>query len=94
MSDLTAGLLRQEAGIAEANRDPELAVILREAADTIERLTKERDEARAAAFEEAAKIADKHNSHGEHGSSFDVWDDACERIGLAIRAAAKGGGDE
>jgi hypothetical protein len=32
--------------------------LIREAADTIERLTIERDEARAAALEEAAKVAD------------------------------------
>ena len=48
----------------------EVAVALNEAADTIDRLTQERDAARAEALEEAAKVADKHYQESKKSAAY------------------------
>jgi len=55
-----------------------------EAADAIERLTRERDEARAAALEEAAGVADA--TAIEYDTGFDERDERANWIALNIAA--------
>jgi len=57
---------------------------MREAADAIERLTRERDEARAAALEEAAGVADA--TAIEYDTGFDERDERANWIALNIAA--------
>jgi hypothetical protein len=65
---------------------------LDEAADTIERLTKERDEARAAALEEAAKVAEQKfriDQNRRDRMLDEEWEQDRETAGDEIAAAIR-----